>query len=131
MKSLIVEDEFSTRLVMQKILAPLGEAHVASDGEEAIEAMRLALEEQEPYDLICLDMLMPGMNGDEVLRNIRAMEEEVGILVGDGAKILMATSVADAKTIMQSFNDACDGYLVKPIDREKLLAMIAQLGLGD
>jgi len=131
MKSLIVEDEFSTRLVMQKFLAPLGEAHVATDGEEAIQAIQLALDEEAPYDLVCLDMLMPGMNGDEVLRSIRAMEEEKGILVGDGTKVLMATSVADAKTIMQSFNDACDGYLVKPVDRERLLAAIGQFGYGD
>lgn len=94
---------------MQKILAPVGEAHVARDGKEAIEAMRLALEEQEPYELICLDVLMSGINGDEVL---------------------MTTSVADAKTIMQSFYDDCDGYIDKPIDHEKLLAINRATRLG-
>jgi two-component system, chemotaxis family, chemotaxis protein CheY len=131
MKSLIVEDEFSTRLIMQKLLAPLGEAHVATDGEEAVEAVRLALLENAPYDLICLDMLMPGIQGDEVLRSIRRMEEENGAIVGDDTKVLMITSVKDAKTIMQCFNEQCDGYLVKPVDRQNLMSELTKLGFGE
>lgn len=75
MKTLIVEDDFTSRLLLQTFLNPYGESHVAVDGIEAIEAFMLACAEKYPYDLVCLDIMMPRMDGHEVLKRIRGMEE--------------------------------------------------------
>ena len=120
MKSLIVDDEFSARLLLQTVLSRFGEAHVAVDGNEAVEAVKMAIEQKSHYDLICLDIMMPNLDGHGALEAIRDLEEENGILLGRGAKVVMTTAVSDPKTFFAAFREQCDYYLIKPIDRQKL-----------
>jgi len=129
MKTLIVEDDFTSRLLLQKLLAPYGETHIAVNGREAVEAFRLALESGAPYDLVCLDIMMPEMDGQESLRQMRAQEEARGILSVNGAKIIMTTALHDIKTVAAAYKELCDAYLVKPIEKAKLLEAMQQLGL--
>lgn len=129
MKTLIVEDDFTSRLFLQGILQTYGVTHISVNGNEAIEAVRLALAAKEPYNLICLDIMMPEMDGQVALKTIRDMEEKAGILANAGAKIIMETALDDKKSIMSAFREQCDAYLVKPIDREKLVEQLKALGL--
>ena len=129
MKSLIVEDDFTSRLLMQKFLAPYGESHVAVNGNEAIEAFTQAINSDEPYQLICLDIMMPEMDGHATLKEIRAFEENKGIMVGDGVKIIMTTALGDMDNKLTAVKEFCDAYLVKPIDRSKVLELIGSFGL--
>ena len=129
MKSLIVEDDFTSRLLMQKFLAPYGESHVAVNGNEAIEAFTQAINSDEPYQLICLDIMMPEMDGHATLKEIRAFEENKGIMVGDGVKIIMTTALGDMDNKLTAVKEFCDAYLVKPIDRSKGLELIDSFGL--
>lgn len=131
MKTLIVEDDFTSRLLLQTILSPYGECHVAVNGREAIHAFRLANTEGRSYDLVCLDIMMPEMDGHAVLRAIRAEEEAAGIAIGDGAKVIMTTALMDKDHVFAAFRENCDGYLVKPIEKAKLLGLITSLGLVD
>lgn len=129
MKILIAEDDFISRTVLQEMLSPLGICHVAMDGLEAMVAYRQALETKEPYDLICLDIMMPNLNGQEVLQQIRDIEKERSIGGSDMSKIIMVTALDDAKNIMSALvKGSCDAYLVKPVDRDKLMAEITRLG---
>jgi two-component system chemotaxis response regulator CheY len=128
MRALIAEDDFTSRLLMQKLLAPYGESHVAINGREALEAFKAARLKRRPYDLICLDIMMPEMDGQTVLREIRAIEEGAGTRHERRVKILMTTALKDAKNVMTAFRELCDGYLVKPIDKAKLLKYLAELG---
>ena len=95
MKILIVEDDFVCRKVLQKMLATYGEVEIAVDGNEALEAFRLAQENGETYDLICLDVMMPEMDGHEVLAQIRKTEEVAGVGGLDRVKIMMTTALAN------------------------------------
>ena len=131
MKALIVEDDFVCRLLLQEILNPYGEIHVAVDGKEALEACDLAWQKEKPYDLICLDIMMPGMDGQTVLKEIRKKEAERNIHGLDGVKIFMTTALKDKKNIMKSFKSQCEVYLVKPIDGSKLLEHIRAFDLID
>ena len=132
MKSLIVEDEFVSRAKLQKILSSLGECHVAVNGVEGLEAFHLALNENEPYDLICMDILMPALDGHEALKMIRESEEERGISGLNHVKVIMTTGLSDAKNIMKAFTKGqCEAYLAKPVDKEKLLVQLKELGLID
>jgi two-component system chemotaxis response regulator CheY len=129
MKTLIVEDDFTSRLLLQELLKSYGPSHVAVNGKEAVEAVRLALVASEPYDLICLDIMMPVMDGQAALKQIRALEEAKGIWSTQGAKIVMTTALSDMKNANTAFSSLCDGYLVKPIDKTKLLETLRQLTL--
>jgi two-component system, chemotaxis family, chemotaxis protein CheY len=122
MKTLIVEDDFTSRLVIQEFLRSYGIAHIAVNGQEAVDAVKAALEAKQPYDLICLDIMLPGMDGQQALKEIRALEEARGIFSTDGAKILMTTALNDIQSKIKAFSDLCDGYLTKPIYKDQLIA---------
>jgi len=129
MKILIVEDDFSDRLLLQEHLKELGLAHVAINGKEAIEAVQLAIDSNEPYDLICMDILLPDMDGQQALSKIREMEEANGIAFSRGEKIIMTTALTDIKNKIQAFSSLCNGYLEKPIHKNKLMEELHHTGL--
>lgn len=128
MKILLVEDDFLSRKMMLAYLSTLGECDVASNGSEALEAFILANESGKRYDLIMLDIMMPEMSGQEALKRIRCMEEEQGLAA---AKVIMTTALKDADNIMTAFKNQCEGYLVKPIEFEKLRELLNELKLLD
>ena len=129
MKTLIVEDDFISRLYLQEILKPYGAVHIAVNGKEAVEAARAALDAGEQYDLICLDIMMPEMDGHEALRQIRGLEESRGILPPRGSKIFMTTALDNMKNIFEGFRGLCDAYLAKPLSKANLLENLHEFGL--
>lgn len=129
MKVLIAEDDFISRRLLQAIVSPYGACEFAVNGREAIEAFQLAWEEGAPYDLICLDIMMPEIDGHEVLQKIRTLEEERGIYGKSGVKVIMTTALSDPRVIMRAFKEQCEAYLIKPIDKQKLLDTIKEFGL--
>lgn len=129
MKTLIVEDDFTARLVLQKFLALYGECHIAVNGREGVDAFRMAMDSGASYDLICMDILLPVMNGEEAVREIRSLEESRGIFSSGGTKIVMTTAVDDVKDVIRSFQHLCDAYLIKPIRLSDLLKQLRNFGL--
>ncbi len=129
MKTLIVDDDFTSRKLLLKMLSGYGSCEVAVNGKEAVEAYKLALEEKEAYDLICLDIMMPEMDGQQVLKEVREIEHSRGINGLDGVKIIMTTALNDFKNIKKSFREQCEAYLVKPIEKEKLIKNLKDLNL--
>ena len=127
MKSLIIEDDFSSRILLQELLAPYGQCHTAVNGGEAVSAFRMALDTGQPYGLVCLDIMMDGMDGHAALKEMRALEELKGINSTHGAKIIMTTGLGDVKNIAAAYHALCDGYLVKPVDKGKLLGLLDEL----
>jgi two-component system, chemotaxis family, chemotaxis protein CheY len=129
MRTLIVEDDFTCRLLLQKFLARYGECHVAANGNEAVEAFRLSLQNGTRYDLICMDIMMPEKDGQAALREIRSLEEDENIRSTSGAKIIMITALDDVKNVVASFKSLCDAYVFKPIDTTQLLNHLKALAL--
>lgn len=130
MKCLIAEDDFISRRVLSELLSPYFNCEIAVDGEETVASFKLAHEAKKPYDLICLDIMMPRLDGREALRQIRALEKEMGVPGNCEAKIIMTTALDDAKTVFDTYyQGGATAYLVKPISKTKLLAEIRSLGL--
>jgi two-component system chemotaxis response regulator CheY len=128
-KTLIVDDDFSSRLLLQRFLAELGETNVASEGQEAVSAVRAALAMNAPYDLICLDILMPGLDGQQALEAIRALEAGAeGGQPSKRARVVVTTALGgDA---LDAVREQADAYLFKPVRKERLIETVRQLGLG-
>ncbi len=129
MKSLIVEDEFTIRKLMQLYLMEFGPCHIAKNGKEAVDAFLLALDERQPYDLICMDIMMPEMDGMEAMERIRQIEAKRNILGLAAVKIIMTTAKGQSKDIFGAFNSGCEAYIIKPFHREDLLEEVGKLGL--
>jgi len=129
MKTLIVEDDFTSRVLMHEMLKKYGAADIAVNGKEAFEAVRAAMDARAPYDLICLDIMMPEMDGFEALNKIRELEESRGVLPPHGAKIVMTTALSELENVSEAFRGLCDSYLVKPIETRKLREELSTLGL--
>jgi two-component system, chemotaxis family, chemotaxis protein CheY len=129
MRTLIVEDDFTCRLLLQSLLSRYGACHIAVNGKEAVEAFRAGQESGQRYDLICMDIMMPEMDGQTAIKEIRALEEGGGTLSTNGVKIIMTTALDDVKNVIQSFQSLCDAYLFKPVDAEALLGHLKDLHL--
>jgi two-component system chemotaxis response regulator CheY len=129
LRVLIVEDDFTSRILLQEVMSRYGTCHIAVNGLEAVVAYNDAFKNQKPYHLVFLDIMMPEMDGQETLKRIRAIEKEGGVMIGHGTKIIMQTAHTDSKNILESFNEMCDAYLVKPIQINKLTDELRTLGL--
>lgn len=129
MRILIAEDDFASRKILLKFLSEFGECDVTVDGMEAIDAYLMALEEENPYDLVCLDVMMPIMDGYQALKNIRDIEKEKNIPEEKTAKVIMTTALNEEKNVKKAFELGCTVYCAKPIDMEKLKSMLVKLGL--
>jgi two-component system, chemotaxis family, chemotaxis protein CheY len=129
LKILVVDDDFTNRKVMCGMLSPYGDCDIAVNGKEAIRAFSEAMDHGKKYDLICLDIMMPEMDGQDALKEIRGIERERDIIGFDSVKIIMTTALSDSKNLMQAFQEQCEAYIIKPIRKEKLLEQLHLLGL--
>lgn len=130
MRILIVEDDFVGRKVMHQLLLEYGECDVAVDGVEAVKAFDLAWEAKQPYDVMFLDIMMPNMSGHEALKIIRDKEKDRGVTPQNEVRVIMTSALDDVKNVTQSFfQGGASAYLVKPIERRKVIEELRKLGL--
>ena len=131
MRILIVEDDYGSRRFMQKLLANYGDCDIVVDGQEAKDAFRSAWEEKSPYDIIFMDIMMPKVNGHQALKEIRKIEEELGVRPFSAVKVIMTTVMEDPKNVIEAFHKGgAEAYLVKPIEASKLRTEMEKLGFS-
>lgn len=128
MKILIAEDDFASRYLLQTLVSKYGSCDVAVNGIEAVELYKMAMDDGNPYDLICLDIQMPEMDGQEALQKIRDIESSYGIDGLDRVKVAMVTAYGDMDNVTSAFDNQCDAYLVKPISVDKIHDVMDQFG---
>jgi len=126
---LIMEDDPVSGLLIQRYLDSYGDCNLVTDGKTAIDAFEQAIETEKRYHLIILDIMVPEINGKDVLKNIRQIEIEKRIPERGRTKVIMTTALSDSGNIIDSFTYKCDAYLIKPIDKKKLLGEIVRLGI--
>jgi len=128
---LVVEDDFGSRRLLQALVKAYGSCDVVVDGEEAVEAFRLAWEENQPYEVIFLDIMMPKMDGQQALKTIRKTERSMSVRERDQVKVVMVTALEDPQNVVEAYyRGGAQSYMVKPIDRVKLRKEMDKLGIG-
>ena len=126
MRILIAEDDRLSRVFLKKFLSSYGTCDVAVDGMEALDAFMEAVKQKEPYDLLCLDIMMPRVDGLKVLKAIRVLEKQHNL---KHTCIMMMTALADVEYVDQALELGCDAYAPKPIDTEKVESVMRNLKL--
>ncbi|NTV78566.1 MAG: response regulator transcription factor [Clostridiales bacterium] len=129
MRILIAEDDLTSRKFLLKFLSRYGECDLVVDGLEVLDAFLLSIKENKKYDLICLDIMMPKVDGIRILQTIRDLELQKGIKKEDRSIIIMTTAMTDTLLVQQAFDIGCDAYAAKPIDTEKLVQVIEEFKL--
>ncbi len=130
MRVLVVEDDFISRRLLCRYLEQYGECDVAVNGNEALSAFKQALSSGHHYDLVCLDIMMPGMDGQETLKRLRVLEREAGIAAENNVKVIMTSALEDQENVALAYNNSCDGYVVKPIEKRKFLEKLQEIGFA-
>jgi CheY-like chemotaxis protein len=122
---LVAEDNEINALLARSLLAKLGHRPtMVTDGAAALDAWRTANRDGTPFDLILMDMHMPGVDGLEAARRIRAAEIADSIA---RTSIIALTANAFAEDREACLAAGMDGYLIKPLDRQHLAATLADL----
>lgn len=129
MKILIAEDDLGSRKFLQKLLSQYGECDMVIDGLETLDAVLISIKEDKPYDLICLDIMMPKLDGVRALKAIRELELQKGLLPEKRAKIIMTTALAETEFVRSAFDHGCEAYAAKPIDSSKFIEVLKKLEL--
>lgn len=129
MRILIAEDDLASRVFMKKFLSKYGDCDIVTDGLETIDAFLMAIKEEEPYHLICMDIMMPKLDGLKALQTIRDIEKQKGIEDCNKVKVIMTTALNDKNTVMNANNAGCEAYAWKPIEIDKFIIVLEKLGL--
>lgn len=129
MKILIAEDDFASRKFMLRFLSKYGDCDITVDGMEAVDAFLMALEADEGYDLVCLDIMMPVLDGYQALKAMRDIEKDKGVPEEKAAKIIMTTALNEGRNVTKAFELGCVAYAGKPIDQEKFENVLKKLDL--
>lgn len=124
MKTLIVEDDFLARALLSTLLSEYGPCHLVVDGEEAVAAIGNAYDKGEPYDLICLDIMMPIMDGQMALEKIREDENVRG--VEKGVSVFMVTALDDEENKKKAEASGCQAYLTKPLNKKRVIEKLEE-----
>jgi two-component system chemotaxis response regulator CheY len=128
MRILVVDDDYVSRTKLKALLATYGDCDAAPNGSIAIDMFEVAHREVIPYNLITLDINMPGMGGLEVMRKIRHWEMKYGIMIAEESKLLAVTSKQDTQTVVKSIKEGCEYYLIKPVTSDNVLVALLKLG---
>src|SRR5450631_4040734 len=122
---LVAEDNEINALLMRSLLTRLGHrAVITTNGEEALESWLSARSAGTPFDLVLMDIQMPELDGIETTRRIRAREAGQP---GVKTPILALTANTLAEDRDACFEAGMDGFLIKPLDRDKLAEALASL----
>lgn len=129
MDILIIDDDIICRELLHTYLKPYGECYFAENGKEAIEQIQKKISEKKMFNLIFLDIMMPELNGHDVLKKVHELEQKHHLNFKDNMRIIMTTALGDSKNVLSAFSEGCEYYLVKPIQKRKLEEILEKVGI--
>ena len=130
MKVLVAEHDMASGKFLTKLLSKYGQVDLARDGIEAVDNFVKAASENSKYDLVCLDIMMPKIDGYKALESIRNAERKLGIPRISRCKIIMISALDEGFDSSYASDDY-DEYICKPIDIVKFDNIIRKMGFFD
>lgn len=131
MRILLVDDDPVSGRVLEALAGAYGTSELVNSGLAAIRAVVRSMRAEEArFDLLCLDIHMPGVDGHEVLETLREVEEACGVQPGRGLKVLMVSGEQASAHVIRAFRNQCDGFLNKPVSRDEFHAALEKLQLA-
>lgn len=127
MRILIVEDDKTSGEFILRVLERYAECDIAISGIEAVDAFLLAHDEGTPYDLICLDLMLPLFDGEDVLAAIRKIEKEKGIGPDKRVKVIITSALKDLELTAKLTQSGFDRYFLKPLNAEEIIKYIKSI----
>jgi two-component system chemotaxis response regulator CheY len=126
LSALIVDDNPIIRAILKRVLSSYSvDCDEARDGRGAVEQFDRRLQARRPYDMVCLDLGLPEMDGHTALLHMRAAENQFQPVVP--AYIIVLTAEDDGQAVNQMFSDGASAYILKPFDHESFRSHIARI----
>ena len=129
MKVLLLEDVKLIQKMIKNFLSDLAVVEMVENGTSALRLVKESIEKNEPYNAIFLDVLIPDMDGLQVLKEIRKTESENSITSEKRSKIIMVSTITDENTVKRAMTAGCDGYIAKPFSKDRLISELKSLKL--
>jgi two-component system chemotaxis response regulator CheY len=130
MKFLFVDDDDSILLFLGECLSPYASCVSARNGREAVSAFARAMREKKPFTAVFMDILMPDMDGNRVVRELRALENALGIPESGRFKLVMISVCTDTKNVSESFfGGMAHAFIPKPLRVDVLLRELKKTGI--
>lgn len=130
-KSLVVDDDKLCASTFKLELSKYGECDIVNDGIAAIKAYEESINSGNPYKLMLLDIIMPNLDGGQVLKQIREIEEQKKINDIDKLRIIITTAYDDwynRSIIISNLNPIYESFFIKAPDLHELVDKIQDLG---
>lgn len=123
LKILIVDDHFLIRQFVRNTLqdSKIGDVQTAADGNEGIDLIQKAYDQQQPYDVVFLDWNMPTISGLEVLSFFRAKPEYAS------TAFVMLTAESEQQNIMKAIKAGATSYIIKPVSPSDLSKKLGEI----
>lgn len=130
-KSIVVDDDKICASTYKIEMSKYGHCDAVNSGSSAINAYKESIENNEPYKLMLLDVIMPEMDGGQVLNKIRELEKEKNIPEIDKLRVIVVSAHDDwynRNIIMKKLNPSFESFLIKSPDFDELIDKILDLG---
>lgn len=130
LRILIVEDEPVNRELLLLSLRGLGECTAVGTGEDAVLAQQRALEQNQPYNVVFLDIMLPGMDGLQALEQLRALEDRHQVPQDKRVPVIITTGLDDDQTASRAFiQGQALSYMTKPFRTGQISEELRKLRL--
>lgn len=129
-KILIVDDEAINLDLLSEVMERFGKVTGVSTGLQALGELKEAYDEGQPFDLVCLDLMLPGLDGQQTLQELRRLEEKRGVAPEKQVKVIIVSALADDQNISDAYlKGRCHAYLRKPFNLRQIESKLLELGL--
>ncbi|NLM62076.1 MAG: response regulator transcription factor [Clostridiales bacterium] len=129
MRILIAEDDYASRKFLYKLFSQYGECDMTVDGIETVEAFVAALDSGDPYDLLCLDIMMPKIDGIKALETIRSIEKKRKITDSDRIRVIIISALDETEVGFAVPGSGREIYITKPVNTDIIYDAVKKLEL--
>lgn len=125
MRCLVIDDEPIARLQLRLLLESRGPVDEAPDAIAGLQRIRDAIADNDPFDLVCIDLSMPGPSGIDAIKMIKDVDQK--LRRGKHTNVVVVTASDDQKDMRAALHQHVDGYLLKPVTPGQIVETIDPL----